>query len=202
MDIKRRLFLPPSLLGIAVVPFIFLSYFGYESHQKALEKLEVIENAVFKAKKIKLLHADKERFISRYKGANHFYIEEVLEPLPLLSHEGEMLHLISHEELFSQYDLVKKREAKLAENRMKFSEGKRSEGNGIVETECSLLNKIEVDGQDLKQILSLVEGAYVGSFTPREDAPQLIIKRFSIEKKKGIALLDFEMIKRELYEKH
>ena len=205
MDIKRRLFLQlsPSFIGIlAFIPLISLAYIGYERHQRSFVKFEELQRNVFKAKKLRLLQTDREHFVNQYGKANHFYVEEILEPLPLLVNELKVLQAMGQDELFDQCDLVKRREEKLTANRMNFAENKRNQGKGLIETESHLLSKVEVDGEDLKQILSLIEGVCVGSFPPRKEAPQLIIKRFSLEKKKGIALLDLEMIKRELHEKN
>lgn len=188
-------------ISLGLIPFLSLGYIGHARHQGVLKELSVVQAGIIKAKKISFLEKDKERFLEKYKKANHFYVEEVLETLPLLKEEGKILQAMNQEELFHLGGLVKRREEKLSANKMKFAENKRSEGNGLIETEGALLNKVEVDGEDLKEILSLIEGVYVGSFAPREEAPQLIIKRFSLENKKGTALLDLEIIKREIHEK-
>ncbi|MBP9841987.1 MAG: hypothetical protein KBC64_06145, partial [Simkaniaceae bacterium] len=139
-----------------------MGYFFYERDQKIARQLEEIEECIVKAKKMKFLQTDRNRFVNRYSKANHFYVEEILEPLPLLSGESKIVQAMSKEGFFGGSDLIKKRENALVHNRMKFAENKRAEGRGLVETESHLLSKVEVDGDDLKHILSLIEGVYIG----------------------------------------
>ncbi len=86
---------------------------------------------------------------------------------------------------------------------LRFSEEIVRKADGIQEMEEVQIEPIQVDDEDLKRILSVVEGIQIGPYSPPENSPQLIIKQFNLTKKshnpqESIFVLNMQLIKREL----
>ncbi len=87
-------------------------------------------------------------------------------------------------------------------NGFRFSEEVVRTGEGIQEVEEVQIHPVQVDDEDLKRILSVVESVQIGPYTPLENSPQLIIKQFNLTKKsqnpqESIFILNMQLIKRE-----
>lgn len=205
MDIKRHLSLKLNapLQGLlALLPFLALIYIAYCKHSSLSDAMKQLEGCALLAKALSQSQEDLRAFERRYQGANHYYSEEVLEKLPLLAKETAAVEQMEKEALFDTCHLIGKRLTLLKENHLRLTSTKHTEKQGIIEAEEKLLAPVEIDGEDLKHLLSLIESIPVGSYLPRSDAPQMIIKRLSLERKKGKTLLDLELIKREIHEKN
>lgn len=141
---------------------------------------------------------------THFSNADHFYIDKHLESLTFLEDEIAALNELAESSAYGNQQAIKSRLDFLSgpENRMVFTEGTVQSYPGFQETQETLLHSIEVNEDDLKNILSKIEGVNIGNHSPGPDRPQLIITDFRIEKKNTFAsnevfILNLKVLKRE-----
>jgi hypothetical protein len=132
-----------------------------------------------------------------YKGADTTYLEIQLESLLFLKKEREALERLINSPTFTGNESAENRYALLTSkaNSLAWVQGRAQEGEGIEQIELSLTHPVEVDIQDVKEILSRIEGN-------RKGKPQLIITDFKLQKKQQstgseVFELNLKILKRE-----
>jgi hypothetical protein len=124
----------------------------------------------------------KDQFLDYYSHSNPYFLDRYIEPLAFLEKEKEqLLFLLSHPAL-PQKEAIATRLAFLsgAENRLSFREENISTARGIKETEEKQRHPIQLDLEDLQKLLSRIENCPIGSFTPLEQSPQLLITEMKL----------------------
>lgn len=139
-----------------------------------------------------------------FRGADHFYIDKHLETLSFLESEAETLQKLVNNKYFAGDENVKKRLEFILgpSNDLLFSEGNVQSYPFFQETISSLVHPVEVNLEDLKEILALVEGSQIGPYKPGPNRPQLIIIDFKLDRKEAtekneVFLLNMKLLKRE-----
>lgn len=139
-----------------------------------------------------------------YSQADHFYIDKYLENLSFLKPETEALQTVVENKSFAGDETVKKRLELLTgnENKLLFSEGNIQSYPFFQETTSSLVHPVEMNLNDLKKTLSLIEGVPIGEFTSAPNKPQLIITDFKLDRKEiteknDVFLINMKLLKRE-----
>ena len=187
---------------LAIVPFIFL-LFHLSQRFTHFEELEgCVDRLAIRLERVKQTQKDRNAFMNQYEEVDHYYIDHVLEPMAFLKPEVDALKLVYSHAAFQSCENVKNRLEKLTEggNRLMFSEGNREVINGIEEVELSQTRPVEMNTSDLKAVLSGVEGVQIGNELPANGRPQLVIRRFRLNKKKlaerETYLLEMQLVKR------
>lgn len=139
-----------------------------------------------------------------YRKADHFYIDKNLEKLHLLETEIEALKKISQNPNFADNELVRKRLEFLTgpQNRISFTESAVQSTPQFQEVVEQLAHPVEVNQNDLKRILNLVEGVDFSNSKPIVDRPQLILLELKLDKKSSadkneVYVLNMKLLKRE-----
>jgi hypothetical protein len=187
---------------LALIAFVFLLI--HLSHQmNHLEELEgYVDRLGIRMERVKQTQKDRTAFMNQYEEVDHYYIDHVLEPMVLLKPEVDALKLVYSHSAFQSCENVKNRLEKLTKggNRIIFSEGTRDVKNGIEEVELSQSRPVEINGTDLKAILSAVEGVSIGNELPPNGRPQLFVRGFHLNNKKlaerETYLLEMQLVKR------
>lgn len=192
------------LLVIGFIP-IFFTIFYLSGQLTEVENLKnsltLVEAQAFSREKKQALNmAVKEHF----KGADHFYVDKYLESQTFLSPEIESLQKLVNNRYFAGDESVRKRLDYITsqKNSLLFSESNVQTYPFFQETTASLVHPIEININDLKRILSLVEGRTIGTNKPGPNRPQMIILDFKIDKKEAsenneVLLLNMKILKRE-----
>lgn len=141
---------------------------------------------------------------SIYREANHFYLDNEIETIPLLQPEIESLQKIISNPNFTEDDAIKKRLEFLtgSGNDLVFSEGVVQSTPLFQEVSETLVHPVEINQEDLKNILAKIEGKEIGNFLPGPGRPQLMILDFKLERKNiteknEVFLLNVKLLKRE-----
>lgn len=144
------------------------------------------------------------RFLQQFGDTNRLYCEQYLESLSFLHTEMEQLRFLSSYQAFANCSMLKKRRDHLTgkTNQICFTSSHPIEFKGIKETEEALMHPIELDGEDLRCLLSLIEGTKINPCCPAIGRPQLMFKSFELQKRKGSHgaenyAINFTLIKRE-----
>ncbi|MES2345821.1 MAG: hypothetical protein V4494_07790 [Chlamydiota bacterium] len=186
-----------SALALSVLPFIYL-VLSFFSSMKEQDEIELAINQLhFKEQQLLGRGASEDNFISKMKNTDHFYIDKNLESLLFLESEIAQLEL--------QADpLLKKRLHFLKEgsNKLLFAEEEIRRGDIFQEIEERLQHPVEMNTDDLKKVLCLIEDIPIPPFSPPANAPQMIIKNFELIKKpiskdQEVYVINLQLIKRE-----
>ena len=148
------------------------------------------------------LHQKESVFLSSLKNPDHFYIDKHIETLCFLEPEIRKTEAQLLEN--PNDDTLKKRLHFLKEgpNRLLFSEVQTRQHNHFQEVEEKQQHVVEMNEEDLKKTLSLIEGVTIWPYGPKEMRPQLIIKDFQLSKKETssqefVYIINMDLIKRE-----
>ena len=129
----------------------------------------------------------KERFLKRYAKADPYFIDQQIESLHFLEKErNELAALLEHPALFDKRSAEARFKFLLSdENRLTFAEEAIRTSSHLKETEEKQRHSVQMDEEDLKRILSLLEDLPIDSYFPLENRPQIIITDFHLEKKES-----------------
>lgn len=190
--------------GITTILFVTVSIFTFSKISKIQKYSERL--ALCQRKSINSLDKRKEikDFIARKTNFDKYFIDNKLESLTFLDNEKSiLLKLINHIAFSNSYQ-IKRRLDFIAsnQNKLKFAEEGVKKSTLITETDETQLKPIEIDMADLHKILSVVEDMSINDFKRPSNAPQLIIKNFSLSKKReNLFSLNMKILKREFYKK-
>lgn len=190
------------ILGIAPLPLLGL-IIHFFTRLNTLESLqEEVDRIQKKSIHLEALNQKENRFLASIKNPDHFYIDTYIETLYFLEPEIKKLESLLKDN--PQDDHIRKRLHFLKDgnNRLRFAEVQTRKHQQFQEVEEQQQQVVEVNEEDLKKTLSLIEGVTIWPYGPREKRPQLIIKDFQLSKKENgsqdfVFLLNINLIKRE-----
>lgn len=198
---KRRVIFTFYLLWL--LPLAMLIFAIKEKSQSLDELSSEVKFMRIRAERTLEMQKDRNAFFKKYGQADRYYLDHVLEVATFLKPEVEALELVYGHPAFESCETVKKRLNFLTKgkNRLIFSEENRQFKNNIEELNLLQKRPIEINTEDLKHLLSLVEGVSIGEYQPSHMSPQLIIRRLTLRRKKlaerETFLLEMHLIKRE-----
>lgn len=197
----KRAVLYLLLLGLCPLVGVFM-YSSYKNQELDLLSYEIattMEEALRKTQEERFNKAIKKQYIH----ADHFYIDNSIEKIPLLQSETEELQKALSQGFHTHEAQLKQRLTQLTngQNVISFVEAPVKNYKRFQETMETLARPVEVDQHDLAVILSRVEGIRIGNNIPPPERPDLIITELKLEKKKGPVheafLLYMKLLKRE-----
>lgn len=146
--------------------------------------------------------ARKERLIQRYCHANPYFLDQQIESLPLLQRELEQLKSLLPHPAFPNHQSIRDRSAFLVDNRLVFAEEQIRTSSQIKEVEEKQRRPVEMDENDLKKILSIIEDVSIDQTPFLNDRPQILIKDFHLKKQKTslqteVFEVEMDLLKRE-----
>jgi hypothetical protein len=192
----------PLIFLLALLPFAAALFYA----QSKLQTLNAFEEAVITAhKKARIIEERKEknsRILSEIKKSDPFYIDTHLEKLSFLEDEARRVQALSmHQKdnsiLQRRLDFLRS-----GENKIIFTEGARHQEKGFQEVEEKMQHPLEMNEDDLKKLLVLIEGVTINSYSPKQGRPQLVITDFDLTKHRSpsdeeVYVVDLKLIKRE-----
>lgn len=191
-----------ALLIAAPIPFLYF-FFHFFVQLNAYEQLtDELHRIYRKSIQLESLHQKESDFLSSLKNPDHFYIDKHLETLCFLEPEIKKTEALLNEN--PSDDALNKRLHFLKEgpNRLLFTEQQTRQHQHFQEVEEKQQHLVEMNEEDLKKTLSLIEGVTIWPYGPKEKRPQLIIKDFQLSKKElssgeSVFVVNMHLIKRE-----
>ena len=190
------------LLCLAPLPtlyFIF-HYFSSVQHIKTLsERIEAVHVRKEQSQSIeKLQHS----LLSSLSQSDPFYIDKHLESLTFLESEMKKLQVLCAESIADETLIKRMQFLKEGENRLLFSEEKINTKDKLREVVEKQQHPVEIDEEDLKKLLCLIEGMTIWPYGPKEGRPQLLFQDFTLLKNRTHAQdrvfnINMTLIKRE-----
>lgn len=198
----NRLLLYIAFLAMIPPMLIFILF------QSPLELRKSLENEINSTSQRALLFEKKQAINlairQQFLDADHSYIDKYLESLTLLEPETEALQQVVRGRDLAENETINKRLDLLSGkgNKIVFSEGVVESYPYFQDTAETLTHPVEIDIEDLKKILSIVEGVKISPYTPPPGRPELIILDLKLEKKNvspnnQVFLLNMKLLKRE-----
>lgn len=173
------------ILIVALLP-VLLSSVYVMTRLKNLDDL----NQEFESLKETLLFKDQRQASNKkvrayFKDIDHFYIDKELESLSFLDPEIEVLQKIVSQKNFPDDEGIKKRLEFLTGNgnRLVFNEGVVQNYGPFQEVLETQAHPVEINLNDLKKVLSRIEGIEIGDNEVIRSRPQLLVLDFKLDKK-------------------
>lgn len=184
--LKNHLENPLAYLGIFALAFAACAYLLVNFYLDIAQLGEIEESLVElqqREKESQFSQTKETAFLAEVTSADHFYIDKNLETLQFLDPQIRPL-------------------LKESPNSLLFSEEKTRRSEHILEVEEKQQQPVQINGEDLKKLLSLIEGVSIPPFSPQAGRPQLIIKQFELTKKtiapeEEVFSVNMQLIKRE-----
>lgn len=199
---QSRIILYLLIIGLLPIVFAITNFFTNLSEFETLQEQmnQIYDQAYIKEKK----QSQNMTIRKHYQHADHFYIDKQLETLSFLQPEIDALQTIIQNKYFAGDEIVKKRLETLTgpDNHLLFSEGNILKYPFFQETTATLTHPVEMNLDDLKKFLSLIEGRKMDHYQPGPNRPQLIITDFKMEKKEvtdqnDVFVINMKLLKRE-----
>lgn len=200
--------IPPSrqllyVLLAGLLPIGF-AWFYFQSELSSLSSARSqLESVYDRAALYEKRQSGNRAVIAYFRDSNHFYIDKFLESIPLLEAEVEALKRVTQDPNYAGDETLEKRlELLLNDNQVLFAEGSVQSNSIYQETTETLAKPIEVNINDIKKLLSRIEGTPNDVESPVEKRPQLLITDFKLDRKQPTAdhetfILSLKLVKRE-----
>ncbi|MBS0604801.1 MAG: hypothetical protein JSS60_07175 [Verrucomicrobia bacterium] len=190
------------LLAAAPIPF-FLFLFNFMFGMQKLDQLEEeMERIHTRASQMQEIQSKENVLLASLKNPDPLYLEKNVESLTFLLSEVKKFEAIQSEN--AEDEQIGKRLQFLKEggNRLVFSEEQIRTNEIFREIEEKQQHPVEMNEEDLKKLLCLIEGTTIWPYGPKEGRPQLIIKDFKLSKKEissqdKVFVVSMQLIKRE-----
>lgn len=195
---------PPFFFLLISTPILLIAtYLGIQW----LHLNELQERFTYACQKGKIAlekKAQKDRFLHRYSHPNLYFLDQQIESLSFLQGEQTQLQALLHHPALADKRAIEARLAFLSsdENRISFTEEAIRSSPHLKETEEKQRRPVQMDEEDLKNLLALIEDLSIDSYLPAEDRPQLIISDFHLKKKETplkteVLEIEMDLLKRE-----
>lgn len=144
----------------------------------------------------------KERFLKRHSNPNPYFLDQEIEAFPLLQSERTRLESLLHHPAFPESRSLKERLTFINENRLAFAEENIRVSSTMKEVDEKQRKPVQMDENDLKKILSLLEDLPIDSSVPETGSPQILIKDFRLKKQETslqtqVFEVEMDLLKRE-----
>lgn len=203
-----KIFIHKKNLSLVLGVFLFLAFSVCFYSIYNFSKLNKYETKLDYLQKKSISSIDKRKqikdFIARKTNFDKLFIENKLESLTFLENEKPILSKMLKHPAFSNSLQIKNRLEFINndQNKLKFLEENIKKSTLIKEADLTQLKSVELDKGDLEKLLSIIEDVKIDNYIPEIESPQLIIKNFSLSKKReNILSINMKILKREFYKK-
>jgi hypothetical protein len=205
----------PAFFFVLIILPLFSSTFFLLQKNTQLQNLESRFASAARKEKLAMARKErKERFLERYSHPDPYYLDQKIESYPLLQQERKNLECLLNHPAFPDSQKIQERLSFLNENRLEFTEEKIEISSEIKDVQEKQRRPVQMDENDLRQILSLIEDLPVESIplssSSKEDSyenpsakrPQILIKEFNLKKQETalqteVFEVEMDLLKRE-----
>lgn len=190
------------LIAVAPIPFfIFLFQFG-SGIQQLSQLEEEMERIHARTVMVQESQRKESALLAALKTPDLHYLDKNVENLTFLLPEIKKLEAILAENPDDDQLIKRLQFLKEGNNRLVFSEEQIRTNAVFREIEEKQQRPVEMNEEDLKKLLCLIEGITIWPYGPKEGRPQLIINDFKLSKKEissqeKVFVVSMQLIKRE-----
>jgi len=189
---------------ILVLPLLSAAVFLFFQNTRIQELEERFASASAKGKMAFERKAKKERFLRHYSNADPYFLDQKIESFSFLQNEKNQLETWLRHPALPRKEAIQERLSFLTEgtNRLSFAEENIRASGRIKETDEKQRHPVQMDENDLKKLLALIEDIQIGSYLPSNESPQLIVRELRLKKIKSplqseIFEIEMDLLKRE-----
>lgn len=191
-----------SLLIAAPIPFLLFLYSFVSRMQNLSDIEEEMERIHLKASHALEIQRRESSLMASLQHPDPHYLEKNMESLTFLLPELKKIESLPLDNSEDEYSGTRVQFLKGGGNRLIFSEEQTRTSETFRETEEKQQHPVEMNEEDLKKLLCLIEGITIWPYGPKEGRPQLIIKDFILTKKEiapqeKVFVISTQLIKRE-----
>lgn len=177
--------------------------FWFQSKTDQLQELEqTIGILKTQAQEMSARQKKNDLYSAQIAEADRLYLDKHIESLTLLEPEMRRVQaMMKHQK--ESGPLARRLEfLRGGDNKICFVEEKRRSGGKMQEAEEKLHHAVEMNDEDLKKLLVLIEGVSINPYSPIQGRPQMIIRDFELIKQTApseeeVYVVDLKLIKRE-----
>lgn len=190
---------------LVISPLFAATLYLYFEHENLQHLQERFAKAARKEKLAFERKERKDRFLHRYSHADPYFLDQQIESFPLLQKEKQHLMSLLDHPAFPNHQAIRDRLAFLEKNRLSFLEENIHTSAEMKEVDEKLRYPIQMDENDLKKLLSLLEDISIESYPLPQNAPQILIKDFRLKKietslQTEVFEVEMDLLKREFFE--
>ncbi len=199
---------PTRLIMYVMIAGLLPIFYVWWSTSSSNAQVERLISRIDTVQQVAFTHEQKlgpNRAIqAAYKDADRSYLDKYVESLNLLQAETALLQKALINPVVAPDPLTVARIEQLKKNTIQFSEGTVESYPFFKEIPQSLARPVEVDVEDIRRILSEIEGQQIGTDEPGPNRPQMIITDYKLERKvtprqAQLYTLTIKLIKREFF---
>ena len=186
------------------IPFVVLILYvniNYVEQSSYATQIKEVRQSI---KKSCELQKKRNIFFKKFGQVDSKYVEHVLGSKVFLKNEVAELQTVSDHPIFETCNWMKQRLNFLVQgdNQLLYVENGNQIKNQINEVYLKQKQPVEIDLDDLRYLLSSIEGVRIGDVQQNGMAPQLIVQKMLLSKKtfleRETLLLEIDLIKREI----
>jgi hypothetical protein len=189
---------------LMLLPILSGSVYLFSKYAKIKDLEERFYNACKRGRSAIEKKWEKEKFLARYAEPNPYFLDEKIESLIFLTSEISQLEMLIQHPALGDKKLFESRLhfLKSGENRLHFVENEIRSSPTIKETEEKQRHPVQMNGEDIKKLLSQIEDVPIDAYSSIQNRPQMVITDFRLEKKQTpikteVFEVEMQCIKRE-----
>lgn len=191
-----------TILICAPIPFFWVLFnfiFGIQKLNQLEDQLNRVHAKSIRSQQIQ---QKESALLAALKNPDPHYLDKHVETLTFLLPEIKKLEALQMENLEDEQINRRLQFLKEGGNRLIFSEEQIRSNELFTEVEEKQQHPVEMNEEDLKKLLCLIEGITIWPYGPKEGRPQFIIKDFRLNRKElssqeKVYVVSMQLIKRE-----
>ena len=199
-----------GFIGLSLLPFLFVIGMGYFFSNRSQMNEMQLANLEAKARFLVKLKKDRNRFLQDFGNSDPDFLANYVETETLLESDIQKLEKIYQTGTYSTYKPIGERISFLKgeENKMRFEKTLTSDSGFFKENHFKLVHPVEMNCDDVKKTLALIEGVKIDKHLPNPLRPQLILTSFDLKLKQEsngdiknkVFIIDFDVMQRGYHE--
>lgn len=194
------------LLAVILValPFVSVCWKFVENYHLLGEGEKRLTKLMEGAENTAILRKKRLSQLKQLAVADPLYLDKYLVKPGVLRKQREDLQTLTINEALKGCDTWNRQLETLTgdDNQILFQESETKSVKNIREALVCQTKPVQIGNEDLKRILSVVEGVRIGSYLPPAGRPNLLIKKFQLTRTQTISggetfLLNIDLVKRE-----
>ena len=191
------------LVGISILPVCAAFWVSYLLLERSNECQVWMQKLEHRAQFLMHMQQKREAFFKTFAGADRDFLQTTIAKQELLNEDIDLLKRISSDETYVQYEPIRERLSDLRgeKNKMCFVKKQELVGDFYEEQRWSLQHFVEMSSEDVKQVVSEIEGVRVDSNVQASLRPYLVVTKFALnwkaqENKNQLFSVDMEVLQR------
>lgn len=195
-------------MGLSLLPFIIVVVVtGFLSSRSDLIEMQLTKLEA-KARFLVRLKKERNRFIQEFGSSDANFLANYIESEVLLEKDITLLQEIQKISEYGSYKPINERVRFLTgeENKIHFEKVAEEVGGFFTQSHYKLAHPVEMNCDDVKNMLALIEGVKIDRHLPNPLRPQLIITSFDLTLKpqdntNKVYFVNLEVMQRGCHEK-